>query len=138
MPAFLFEDVLVVVDVRVEDRIHVHISQVHEVGHVGRCHRIHGLIREGHGIQECLHAAFEQIDERLLHREPLRAAEHGMLQDVEDAGVISSRRLEGDGKGLVHVLILKEQQLRSADLMDHEERRSVYLVDGFNAQNLEA
>ena len=91
------------VDRGVKDCVQVDAHEVLKVGRVGGRHRVHGLVREGEGVQEGLHGRLEQVDERLLHGIGLRAAEHGMLDDMEDPGVVRRRRLEGDREGLVGV-----------------------------------
>ena len=50
MPAFLHEDLLLFSDVRMEDRVHVNIHEVLEIGIIAACDRINGLIRVGHGV----------------------------------------------------------------------------------------
>ena len=49
-PAFLTEDFVVFVNVRVEYGVHVDMHQVLEVGIVGAGYRVHGFIRVGHSI----------------------------------------------------------------------------------------
>ena len=52
MPALLHEDFLIIIDGRIENRIQIHIHQVVKILIVAACHRVHGLIRVGHGIEE--------------------------------------------------------------------------------------
>ena len=50
VPAFLHEDFLLFSDIWVEDRIHVNVHEVLEIGIVAACDRINGLIRVSHGV----------------------------------------------------------------------------------------
>ena len=49
-PAFLTEDFVVFVNVRVEYGVHIDMHQVLEIGIVGAGYRVHGFIRVGHSI----------------------------------------------------------------------------------------
>ena len=103
VPALLLEDVPALVDCGMEHGVEVDPHEVLEVGSVGGGDRIHGLVGEGEGVQERLHRRLEQVHEGLLDGIGVGAAEHGVLEDVEDAGVVCGRRLEGDGERLVFV-----------------------------------
>jgi len=98
VPSLLFEDAGAVVDGGMEHGIEVDAHEVLEVGRVGGGHWVHGLVREGEGVQERLHRRLEQVHERFLDGIGVGAAEDGVLEDVEDAGVIRGWRLEGDGE----------------------------------------
>ena len=110
VPALLLEDARAPVDGGVQDRVQVDAHEVLEVRRVGGGHRVHGLVREGQRVQKGLHGRLEQVDEGLLHRVSVRAAQHRVLQDVEDARVVCRRGLEADGKGLVDVRAGKPQR----------------------------
>lgn len=83
VPAFLTEDVLA--DAGMEDGVDVDVDEVVEVLQVGAGHGIAGLVREGEGVEEGLERALEQLHEGFLDRIFVRAAEHGMFQDVGHA-----------------------------------------------------
>ena len=127
MPALLLEDLPTGVDIGVEHRVHVHVHEVEQVLLVGAAHGVHGLVREGQGVQEGLHTGAQQVHEGLLDREFLRAAQHRMLQDVKHAGVVDRRGFEGDGKALVFVLILQEEQSSPTGGMLHDVGKPVNL-----------
>ena len=50
VPALLLEDDGAPVDVGMEDRVQVDVHEVDEILLVGGRHRVHGLVREGHGV----------------------------------------------------------------------------------------
>ena len=119
MPAFLIERIRRIIDGRLEHRIQIHLYQVHEVLRIAARHRIQRLVRKGHGVEEGVHRAFQQMDERFLHRIVLRSAEHGVFQDVEDAAVIPGNRLERDRKQAILLLVVHPDQLCFVLLMFH-------------------
>ena len=127
VPAFLLEHRALVVDGRLEHRVQVHLHEILEVLGVGGRHRVHGLVGERHGVQERLHGRLQQVDEGLLDGEPLRAAQHRVLQNVEDARVIGSGRLEAYGECLVRVAVLQEEQARAAALVAQDVRGALDL-----------
>ncbi len=105
MPALLTENFLLVINVRVKDCIHIDIHQVFKILVVAACHRVHGVIRIGHRIEKSIERALHQLDKRIFEREFLRAAEHGMLQNMRHAGAVLRRRAEAHTEYLVVVLI---------------------------------
>ena len=114
VPTLLFEDLFALVDGRMEHRIEIDIHKVHQVFLVRARNGIDCLVCEGHGVQERLHRALEQVHERLLHRELVRAAQHRMLQDVEDARIVHRWCLEANGEGFVVVFVCQIEQARAA------------------------
>ena len=86
VPAFLAENALVGIDCGPEHCVQVHLGQVQEVLLIFGRHRVHGLVREGHGVEECGHGALEEVQEGLLHREVLGPLQHRVLQYVKNAG----------------------------------------------------
>ena len=76
VPALLFEDLFALVDGRMQHRIEIDIHKVHQVFLVRARNGIDRLVCEGHGVQERLHRALEQVHERFLHRELVRTAQY--------------------------------------------------------------
>ena len=138
VPALLLEDARAVVDGRVQHRVQVHVHEVLEVLVVGGGHRVHGLVREGEGVQERLHRALEQVHEGLLDREAVGAAEHRVLEDVEDARVVGGRRLEGDGEGLVVVGAGKPHEAGARGRVAHHVGAAAHLRQGLGDLDDEA
>ena len=111
VPALLHEDLGLFVDGGAEHRVQVDLHQVVEIPIVAAAYGVHRLVRVGHGVQEGLHGALQQIHEGLPDREALGAVEHAVLEDVENAGVVLRQGLEGNGEGLVFVRPVKIQEL---------------------------
>jgi hypothetical protein len=84
MPAFLPERVRG--DPRIENGVKIDIDQIVKVPEILARDRIAGLIRKGHGIEEGVQRALHELDEWFLDRVLARAAKHGVLEDVSDAG----------------------------------------------------
>ena len=123
MPALLHEDLRLFVDVRAEHAVEIHAHEVEQILLAAAGDREDGLVAVGHGVEEGLHRALQQGHERLLDGKPLRAVEHAVLQDVEHAGVILRQGLEADAEGLVLVVAVEVQELRSALLVPHGVQR---------------
>ncbi len=113
VPALLLEDGALAVDGRVQHCVEVHVGEVEQVLVVRAGHGVHRLVGERHGVQKRLHRAFQQVHERLFDGELVAAAQHGVLEDVEDAGVVGGRGFERDGERLVRVVVRQVQQLRA-------------------------
>ena len=110
MPAFLHQDLFVLQHIREEDRIQVDVHQILEVGRIAAGNGIHGLIGEGHGVEEGVERAFDQFDEGFLQREFPGAAKNRVLADMGHTGAVRRRRTEGDGKDLIVVVIFDVKQ----------------------------
>ena len=104
VPAFLLKNGGLGVDRRVEHRVQVHVHQVVQILLVGGGNGVDGLVGVGHGVEERLHGALDQVDKRLLDGKLGRSAQHRVLKNVEHAGGIGRRRLKANGKGLVFVV----------------------------------
>lgn len=104
VPALLLKNGGLGIDGRVEHRVQVHVHQVVQVLLVGGGNGVDGLVGVGHGVEERLHGALDQIDKRLLDGELGRSAQHRVLKNMEHAGGIGRRRLKANGKGLVFVV----------------------------------
>ena len=113
MPAFLLEDCALVEDGGVQHSVEIDVHEVQKILLVGARHRVDRLVGVGHGVQERLHRAFEQVHEGLFHGELVRAAKHRVLEDMKDARVVGGRCLEGDRERLVRVVVLQVEQLRA-------------------------
>ena len=113
MPAFLLEDRALVEDGGVQHGVEVDVHEVQKILLIGTRHGVDRLVGVGHGVQERLHRAFEQVYEGLFHGKLVRAAKHRVLEDVEDARVVGGRCLESDRERLVRVVVLQVEQLRA-------------------------
>ena len=113
VPALLLKNGRLGVDSRVEHRVQVHVHQVVQILLVGGGNGVDGLIGVGHGVEERLHGALDQIDERLLDGELGRPAQHRVLKNMEHAGGIGRRRLKANGEGFVLVVARQVQQARA-------------------------
>ena len=114
VPTLLFENLFALVDGRMQHRIEIDVHKVHQVFLVRARNGIDRLVCEGHGVQECLHRALEQIHERFLHWKLVRTTQHRMLQDVEDARIVHRWGLEANGEGFVVVIVCQIEQARAA------------------------
>ena len=113
VPALLLKNGGLGVDGRVEHRVQVHVHQVVQILLVGGGNRVDGLVGVGHGVEERLHGALDQVDERLLDGKLGRPAQHRVLKNMEHAGGIGRRRLKANGEGLVLVVARQVQQARA-------------------------
>ena len=110
VPALLLKNGGLGIDSRVEHRVQVHVHQVVQVLLVGGGNGVDGLVGVGHGVEERLHGALDQVDKRFLDGEFGRSAQHRVLKNMEHAGGIGRRRLKANGKGLVFVVACQVQQ----------------------------
>ena len=138
MPAFLLEHRALAVDCRVQHGVHVHVGKVFEVLVVGAGHGVHGFIGERERVEERLHRGFQQIDERLFHREFVGTAQHGMLQNMEHARVVDRRSFERDGERLVLVGIMQKQQAGAAFSVAHHDGVAVDFAQRLDRLHREA
>ena len=109
VPALLPEDLLLPVQVRVEHRVQIDVHQVPEVRLIAARHRIDGLVRVGHGVQEGVERALHQLHKRIFGGILLRPAEDRVLHDVGHTGGIPRRGPESDGKHLVRIIAEKQK-----------------------------
>ena len=110
VPALLLKNGGLGVYGRVEHRVQVHVHQVVQVLLVGGGNGVDGLVGVGHGVEERLHGALDQVDKRLLDGKLGRPAQYRVLKNMEHAGGIGRRRLKANGKGLVLVIACQVQQ----------------------------
>ena len=135
VPAFLLEGVFG--QKRKQHGVEIDIDEVVEVLEVLAGHRIGGLVRKGHGVEEGVHGALQQLHERFLHRKLGAAAQDRVLENMGDAGGILGWGLEGDPKHLVLVVIDEAEHLRPGLLVPEELRLRIDLGDGLVADELE-
>ena len=135
VPALLLEHGRIHHSQRAEHRVQVDIHQVAEIGLVGGGKGVDRLIREGHCIEEGGHAAFEQLHEGGADRVFFAAGQHGVLQNVEHAGVIGRKGAEADAESLVDVLVFHQQYGCAADIMGEQGQGTVLLGAGLGAQD---
>ena len=105
MPALLAENLLMLVNVRIEYGIQIDLHQVLEILPIAAGHRVNRLVRVGHGIEEGIEGTLDQLHKRILHREFLRPAEHRMLQDMRSPRAVQRRRTEANRKDLILILV---------------------------------
>src|ERR1700730_12087895 len=109
MPALLLEYLRC--QSRKEHRIQIDIDQVVEILDILARDRVAGLVRKRHGVEKRIERALHQLDERLLDRIFARAAQHGVLENMGDAGGIGRRSCEADAEYLVFVATQQREQL---------------------------
>ena len=130
-PALLPENLLLFVKERVEDRVEIDIHEVLKVLRVAARDRVDCPIRIGHRIQEGVERALHKLHKRLFDRILLRAAEHGVLDNMGDAGRILRRRPEADRKDLVRIVREQEKHARTGLLVrEHHAVRVQFLHVG--------
>ncbi len=129
VPAFLVQDIGLLIDFGEEHRVQVNPGEVQEILVVGAAHRIHGHVRGGHGVDEGVHGAFDQLHEGGLSREVFGAVEHRVFQDVRASGVVFGDGLESHAKHLVAVVAGQMQQLRAALFVFINRGDGLYLFD---------
>ncbi|MBV6505661.1 MAG: hypothetical protein ILNGONEN_01225 [Syntrophorhabdaceae bacterium] len=118
MPAFLLQRERR--QSRIKHRVEINVDEVVQILQVRARHRITRFVGIGEGIEKRVERAFDQLDKRLFHRKFTRAAEHGMLHNVRNAGGVLRRRAKGDAEGFVLILIFQRQQLRAGFKMTKE------------------
>ena len=117
-----------------QHRVQVDLHQVAEILPVPAAHGVDGLVRVGHGIEEGLQGAFQQLHKGLLDGIAVAARQHGVLQDMKHAGGVGGDGAQAHGKGHIFVLPLKPHQLRAALPMLHLPERPLHLLDLSAAQ----
>ena len=133
VPALLLKNGGLGVDGRVAHRVQVHVHQVVQVLFVGGGNGVDGLVGVGHGVEERLHGALDQVHERLLDGKLGRSAQHRVLKNMEHAGGIGRRRLKANGKGLVLVVARQVQQASARGSVSQHVSVRVELGHGLTA-----
>ena len=101
MPALLHKNLFVADNIRMKNRIHVHIHQILKILIIVAGNRIQRLLRICHGIQKCVERSLHQFDKRILDRKLQRTTERRVLNDMWYTGLILRRRAKPDGKHLI-------------------------------------
>ena len=133
VPALLLKNGGLGIDGRVKHRVQVHVHQVVQILLVGGGYGVDGFVGVGHGVEERLHGALDQVDKRLLDGKLGRSAQHRVLKNMEHAGGIGRRRLKANGKGLVLVVARQVQQASARGSVSQHVSVRVELGHGFAA-----
>ena len=136
VPALLPEDTRILDAVRMEHGIEIDIHQVIEILLVAGRHRIHGLIRIGHRVQEGVEGALCKLHKRVLQRKLLRPAQHGVLRDVGHAGAVLRRGAEGDTEDLIVIRVLHGKDAGTALRMTVDARIGRKFIDSSGLDQL--
>ena len=76
-----------------------------------------------------MQGAFQQLHKGLLHRVFVTAVEHGVLQNVENAGAVTGDGAKCNGKGHIFVCPLEPAELCTAFFMGHFPKGTLHLRD---------
>ncbi len=93
-----------------EHRVQIDPHQVVQVPLIPAGDGVDRLVRVGHGVEEGVQGAFHQFHKGLPHGVVGGTAEHRVLQDVEDAGVVPGPGGKTDAKGLVFLGAVQPDQ----------------------------
>ena len=104
VPALLAEYILLFIDIGIEHRVQIHVHQILEIRVIAAGHRIHRLVRIGHGVQESVQGSLHKFHKGILDREVSRSAQHGVLNDMRHAGRIFRGRSKCDIENFVVIL----------------------------------
>ena len=100
--------------------VHIHIHQVVEILVIAAGYRITGLVRIGKCIQKCVQRTLRKLHKRILRRELIRTAEHGMLGYMRHARIVCGCGPERDTEYLVLILVRYDADPCSAlDVPEH-------------------
>ena len=135
MPALLAEDLALAVYQRAEHGVQIDAHEVEEILRVAAGYGVISLVREGHGVEEGVHRGLHQLHEGLLGRIALRAAEHGVLQDVKHARVVLRQGGKRNAEGAVLLAAPEPHQLQTRALMTHVIHDRIQLMQGLGADN---
>ena len=116
------------VDVRIENRVKIHVHEVAEIALVAGSDRVNGFVGIRHCIEEGVEASLDELDKGIADRKIAAAAKDGVLDDVRDAGGIGRGRAEADVEDFVVVGVRHHEDARAALLMAQEERVGIDVV----------
>ena len=119
MPALLIEYIGVIVYSGSEYRVQIYPCKVHKVRIVPAGYGENCLVGIGHGIEEGIHRTLHKLKEGLLHGVFLRAAENGVLEDMEYTRIICGGSPEGCGEQLVLPVVSEPDQFCACPVMLH-------------------
>ena len=120
IPSFLAENLLFLINIRVKNSVQIHMHQVLEILVIAACHRITGLVRIGHGIQEGIQRALYQLYKWILQRKLAGTAQNAVFQNMRNTGAVLRRGTKGNGKYLILIIILDQNQSGSCFLMANQ------------------
>mmetsp|Transcript_12747 Transcript_12747/g.39947 ORF Transcript_12747/g.39947 Transcript_12747/m.39947 type:complete len:218 (+) Transcript_12747:2608-3261(+) len=134
MPALLCEHERVVHGPGVQHRVEVDVNEVVKVLEVAACDRVASAVGEGHGVQERLQTALQELDEGLLKGILAAAAKDRVLEHVGDAVGVFRGCAEHHTKGLVLIRGLHHgHELRARAVMLKEVAGAAELLDVLSA-----
>jgi hypothetical protein len=93
------------------------VHEILKVRIVAAGQRIDGLVGIGHGVEKCVERSLGKLHEGILDREVPGSAQHGMLDDMGNAGGIGGGSAKADVEDLVVVLTGKQGDPGSGLLM---------------------
>ena len=108
------------VNIRIKHRIHINVHQVLEIFIITACHRVHRLIRIGHGIEKCIQRSFHQFYKWVLSRKIPGTTQDGVLHNMRHACAVLRRRPEAYAEHLVIIIVFYQQDSRPAFLMSEK------------------
>ena len=112
VPALLAEELLMVIDIGMQYRIHIDVHEVFEILLIRGRHGKDRLVEIGHGVQESIDGTLHQLHEGVPDRILVRAAEDSVLDDMGHPGRVGNRCPEADIKDLVGVGIFNDRSPR--------------------------
>ena len=71
-----------------KNRVPIDFRQVEKIFFVTAADGIDGAICKSHRVDKCRQTGFDQFDKRILQWVFFRAAEHGMLEDMRNTGIV--------------------------------------------------
>ena len=107
-PSLLTEDLFFMINVRIKDRVQVDMHQILKILIVAARHRITGLVRICHGVQERIQGSFDQFYERILKRKFPGSAENTVFENMRHSCAVLRRSSERDIEHLILVLVFNE------------------------------
>ena len=118
-----------------QHRVHVDPQKIDKILAVPAGYRVDSPVRESHGVEEGVQGAFHQFHKGFLHRVALRAAQDGMLQNVEYARVVPGLGLESNAKGLVLLRPLQPDQPGAGFLVLQLPEVRFQLIDALSVED---
>mmetsp|Transcript_54400 Transcript_54400/g.140542 ORF Transcript_54400/g.140542 Transcript_54400/m.140542 type:complete len:1111 (-) Transcript_54400:87-3419(-) len=137
VPALLREHRRVALRARVQHGVQVDVDEVVEVLGVLRGDRVARAVGVRERVQERLQRSLEQLDERLLARVLVGAAEDRVLENVRHARRVGHGRAEDDAEDLVVIVRLRRDQLGARLLVPVGGALDGVLVDHLDVHQLE-
>ena len=138
MPALLIENIRVGEDARAEYRIEIYLHEIEIILLHAARDRIESLIRICHSVEECVHRRLEKLDERLLDRIFVRAAEHRVLKYVEDTSIVLRQSPESYREELVLLAALCPYEAGACPVVFHLDETAFEFLDIADPRNSES